>query len=112
MSDAFTDSRAYFDTVIAFLDSPGTNGLDHAQLEDRLRDHSRELFRRLFQDHLDQRAAAETRLPAVTDADGVVRGCVEADHHRGLATIFGVVDVTRLAYRCRGSRTFMSPTPC
>ena len=35
----------------------------------------------------------------VTDADGVRRGRVETGHTRGLATIFGQVAVTRLAYR-------------
>ena len=30
------------------------------------------------------------------------RGIVEPDHDRGLATVFGEVEVTRMAYRHRG----------
>jgi hypothetical protein len=33
---------------------------------------------------------------------GIARGAVEADHSRALATVFGEVRVTRLAYRRRG----------
>jgi hypothetical protein len=38
----------------------------------------------------------------VVDAEGVGRGSVEADHERSLATVFGEVVVSRLAYRRRG----------
>ena len=38
----------------------------------------------------------------VKDADGVRHGAVETGHTRPLATIFGSVSVTRLAYRRRG----------
>ena len=52
-------------------------------------------MRLLYQYHLDLRAARETRLAQVRDADG-------AEHSRALATVFGEVSVTRLAYRRRG----------
>jgi len=38
----------------------------------------------------------------VVGADGVARCSVEAGHERGLLTVFGKVEVTRLAYRRRG----------
>lgn len=100
--DGYEASRAVFDTVVAFLDGDESAGMDHAQLEDQLQQRSRQLFCRLFQDHLDRRAQRERRVEVVVDADGVGRPSVEAGHHRGLATVFGDVDVERLAYRRRG----------
>src|SRR5207247_8466152 len=43
------------------------------------------------------------RLPAVRDADAVAHTSVEAGHQRGLHTIFGELEVRRLAYRARGA---------
>lgn len=100
--DAYGASRASFETVVAFLDGDDAAGMEHSELEDQLQERSRQLFCRLFQDHLDRRAQRERRLETVTDAEGVGRPNVEAGHHRGLATVFGEVDVERLAYRCRG----------
>jgi hypothetical protein len=100
--DGYGASRAVFEAVVAFLESDEAAGMEHAELEDRLTERSRELFRLLFQDHLDRRAQRERRLATVTDAEGVARPAVEAGHHRRLATVFGDVDVERLAYRCRG----------
>src|ERR1019366_3624591 len=39
----------------------------------------------------------------VTGSDQVARGTVERGHDRGLATVFGEVTVTRMAYRHRGA---------
>jgi len=100
--DGYDASRDLFDTVVAFLDSDEAAGMEHAELEDNLHQRSRELFRRLFQDHLDRRAQREERLDAVSGADGADRANVEAGHHRGLLTVFGAVEVERLAYRCAG----------
>src|SRR5574342_158370 len=52
--------------------------------------------------HLDLRALTEPRLTGVADADGVPRGAVETGHARGPRSVFGEVDVRRLAYRRRG----------
>ena len=67
------------------------------------RDDLRELIRLLYQDHLDLRAAGEQRRDVVVDADadGSRRARVEAGQVRPLQSIFGAVDVTRLAYRRR-----------
>lgn len=64
----------------------------------------RELVRRLHQDHLDLRAVREQRRDDVVDAEGSRRVRVEAGQVRPLQTIFGAVEVTRLAYRRRGKR--------
>ena len=67
-------------------------------MEQQLDTRGRDLLRLLFQDHVDLRALREGRLE-VSDADRSSRTRVEAGHARGLATIFGEVTVTRLAYR-------------
>jgi hypothetical protein len=59
----------------------------------------RELQRQLAQDHLDLRAARETRLLEVRDADGVAHNALEPGHRRALATVVGTVQVSRVAYR-------------
>jgi hypothetical protein len=99
--DAFAASRARFATVLDWLDGVEAGALTHAELEDRLDTEGRGLLCQLLQDHLDLRAQRETRV-AVVDADGMTHGAVEAGHARRLATVFGEVDVTRLAYRRRG----------
>jgi hypothetical protein len=98
-ADGFEGSRSEFDSIVGWLDSPDTAGLDHGVLEEQLRTRSRELLRRLFQDHLDLRAAREVRLDGVTNAVEVVHSRVETGHHRYLSTLVGKVTVTRLAYR-------------
>jgi hypothetical protein len=95
---AFGESRGRFETVLAWLEGEEATGLSHGELEARLEVESREVF----QDHLELRAQKETRLEDVVDADGVPRGAAEAGHERGLATVFGEVQVRRLAYRRRG----------
>lgn len=79
---------------------PGT----HEQLEIRLDGDARELCRQLLQDHLDLRAGREQPAEPVVGAGGVEHRYVEAGHQRLLATIFGEVTVTRLAYRAKGER--------
>jgi hypothetical protein len=102
--DAFDRSRQLFEKVVVGLADFGCGELTHAQLEDQLAERSRELMRSLFQDHLDLRAAREQRLPeGVTGAEGVVRARAEKGHQRDLATVFGTVTVTRIAYRAPGA---------
>lgn len=100
--DGFEASRTRFEQVCSMLGGPKASSLTHAELEQRLDADGRELLRQLYQDHLDLRAAREQRQTGVADADGTPRRAVEAGHTRPLATIFGQVTVTRLAYRARG----------
>ncbi|MGH8903147.1 MAG: ISKra4 family transposase, partial [Egibacteraceae bacterium] len=62
-----------------------------------------QLQRRLYQDHLDLRAAREADHHDVTGADRVERTRTETGHHRKLATVFGEVSVERKAYRAPGA---------
>ena len=99
---AFGSSRERFESVLAFLESAEAAKLGHGELETSLEQQGRELLRQLYQDHLDLRAHQEVRLQEVVDAQGVGRGAAEAGHERCLTTVFGDVQVRRIAYRSRG----------
>jgi hypothetical protein len=100
-TDAFASSRCQFEGVVSFLGTHEAMALEHGALEERLDQESREVFRRLFQDHLVVRAQREQRVEVV-DTAGNAHASVEAGHRRTLATVFGQVQVERLAYRKRG----------
>jgi hypothetical protein len=100
--EAFTASRVRFETVLGWLAGREASGLEHFELEAGVQEDARELFRQLFQDHLDLRAAREQRIADVADADQVAHPNTERGHTRGLGTVFGPVRVTRIAYRARG----------
>jgi hypothetical protein len=95
----FTASRQYFDSVVGFLDGEAAAGLQHGQLEEHLAEVGRELIRLLQQDHTNLRAVREERLAEVAEPDGTIHTRVEHGHTRTLATIFGEIDVPRMAYR-------------
>ncbi|WP_407697892.1 ISKra4 family transposase [Streptomyces kaniharaensis] len=99
---AFTASRHLFDQVTDELGSAETAALTHSQLEDLLSSRMREVTRQLFQDHVRLRELTEQRLPEVVDASGVERTRIERGRSRILATVFGKVTVTRIAYRGSG----------
>ena len=99
----FDRSRGLFEEMVAGLADRGSGQLTHTQLEGHLAQRSRELTRSLFQDHLDLRACREQRIPeGVTGAEGMVRTRAERGRQRELATVFGTVTVTRIAYRAPG----------
>jgi len=100
-TDGFAGSRERFETLVGFLDGAAAARLSHGELEDQLDTEGRQLLRQLFSDHLTLRAQTEPRLD-VTGADGIRRGRVEPGHHRDLLTVFGGVQVSRLAYRTPG----------
>jgi hypothetical protein len=97
----FATSQAHFAAILRLVDSDDALSLSHSELEELLDTEGRKLIRQLLQDHLDLRANREPRVEVVA-ADGVRHAHVERDHQRPLQTIFGEVDVTRLAYRSRG----------
>jgi hypothetical protein len=98
----FTGSRDRFETVLGWLEGDKAATSSHGELEERLQVDARELFRQLLQDHLDLRTQNEPRICDVTDASGVPRRTAETGHTRALATVFGEVNVVRIAYRRRG----------
>jgi hypothetical protein len=98
----FARSREAFAQAEQWLAGPEAAGLGHAALEKGLAARGQEITRRLMQDHLAALAAAEPRLAQVTGPDGVVRRRAEAGHARVLASVFGPVTVSRIAYRAPG----------
>lgn len=99
--DPFTGSRACFEDLVGWLEGTEAATLTHAQLEEQLDLRGRELLRRMFQGQLDLRALRESRTE-VTDVRGIGHRAVETGHARALSSLFGPVQVTRLAYRHRG----------
>ena len=100
---AFAQSREYYAELEEWLAGEGAAALQHAELEEQLQTRGRELLRRLHQGHLDLLAAREERRDDVTGTDGIARTRKESGHHRPLATVFGQVTVTRMAYRAPGA---------
>lgn len=100
--DAFAASAGLFAAACAELAAPEAAVMTHAQLEDLLGARMREVTRQLFQDHLTLRARDEVRSEEVVDSAGVGRSRIERGRHRMLATVFGKVIVTRIAYRGTG----------
>jgi hypothetical protein len=94
--DAFAQAQQW-------LAGPQAAGLDHAAVEKELAARGREIQRLLFQEYLDERAAAEPRLAQVAGQDGVTRTRAERGHARQLASVFGPVQVSRIAYRAAGA---------
>jgi hypothetical protein len=72
---------------------------DHGEREEAISREGRELERRLLQATFRLDAAQEERAPQVTSSAGVRYKTVEPGQGRGLASIFGPVRVTRMAYR-------------
>lgn len=111
---AFAASRGAFEALVVTLASAQAAGWTHDQLEDHLETDGREVLRLLYQDHLDLRALREQhaishalaagRMEPILDADGIGHRKVEPGHHRQLATVFGMVRVTRCAFRADTTR--------
>ncbi len=99
---AFAQSREFYARTEQWL-AGAAAGLQHAELEEQLGARGRELLRRMFQGHLDLLASREVRRGDVTGADGIARPRTEEGHGRALATVFGPVTVSRIAYRAAGA---------
>ncbi|MGH3277779.1 MAG: hypothetical protein ACRDNW_01405, partial [Trebonia sp.] len=73
--------------------------LDHGDREKLIAEEGRRTQQQLLQATFELDAAREEKAPGVTSAAGIRHGNVEKGTKRGLASIFGPVTVTRLAYR-------------
>lgn len=100
---AFGAARGLFDALVDELGDPAADELTHAELEERIATRGREVMRQMLQDHLDLRSIREPRRSEVTGSDRVARRRIEPGHERALATVFGTVTVTRIAYRALGA---------
>ncbi len=99
----FERSVQKFDKLVGFLESDEARTLTHAELETQVDAYGRDLLRQAVEDHLAVRAYEEPRRTDVVDADGVPHTTVERHQIRTLTTIFGDVNVGRLAYRHPGA---------
>jgi hypothetical protein len=100
---AFARSREAFAQAVGWLAGEEAAGLEHAALEEQIMARGREMQRLLLQEHLDARAAREQPLAQVTGPDGIARTRAETGHTRSLASVFGPVQVSRIAYRAPGA---------
>ena len=100
--EGFERSAERFCALAGWLAGEQARDLEHSELEARLAEDGRELLRALLQDHFNLRAVLEPRVDGVVGADGVPRANVERAHERELLSVFGGVEVGRLAYRARG----------
>ena len=98
LAAALADSAEQFSGLLTWA-AEESRYLDHGEREEAIGREGRELERRLLQATFLLDAAREERAPHVTSAAGVRHRTVEAGQGRGLASVFGPVRVTRMAYR-------------
>ena len=103
LADVFAGADGLFAGLKGWLAGAEAAGMGHAELEKQVSVRGRELLRVVLQAHLDLRAGREQRQPAVTGPDQVTRTRAEKGHTRALASVFGQVTVTRIAYRAPGA---------
>jgi hypothetical protein len=110
--DPFAAPEAMFAALAGWLAGPEAALMTACEIEEHLGEQGREVLRLLLQAHLDLRAAREEqrarrhRAP-VTGTDGITRARLETGHGRLLATLFGMVRVTRCAWRRPGAGDFL-----
>src|SRR6266568_439365 len=98
LAAALADSAEQFAGLLTWA-AQESGFLDHGEREEAISREGRELERRLLQATFLLDAAREERAPHVTSAAGVRHRTVEAGQGRSLASVFGPVRVTRMAYR-------------
>jgi hypothetical protein len=96
---AFTAARGLFESLVGDLADRSADRLTHGELEAMIGRRGREVMRELLQGHMDLRSIREPQLKQITDVSGVAHRRIERGHERLLATVFGTVTVTRIAYR-------------
>jgi hypothetical protein len=100
LAAALAGTADQFSAMLAWA-AEDAAGLDHGDRETAIGESGRELQRRLLEATFAIDSAREERITQVTSAAGIRHGSVETGHDRGLASVFGPVRVTRLAYRNR-----------
>ena len=96
--DEFSAAREQFEMIVGALQSDEMMAAEHGDVEQFLFADGFELLRRLFQGHLDRRAAAEPLRESVKGSDGVERTHRRVGCTRPLESIFGEVTVSRVGY--------------
>ena len=109
--DPFAISAGMFAELAAGLAGPEAAAMTDAELEEHLEEQGRRVLLQLLQDHYDLRAlreetAARARRAPATGTDGITRTRLETGRRRALASLFGVVRVSRCAWRFPGAPDF------
>jgi Uncharacterised protein family (UPF0236) len=100
-SDPFEPARRAARELEEKLCSTEALTMTHGDLETVVRRDGMEMMRRFLAGHLELRSIKEPRFPVVEGADGVDRTHARATS-RQLVTVFGDVEVKRLAFSARG----------
>src|SRR5215475_12509062 len=95
-AEAYLAAYEQFDSIISQLRAPQAQHMPHSELEKLIETEGRELLRRLFQAHVDERSPGTVAEP-VLDTDGHLHPPHRC-HTRHLMTLFGEVEVVRMGY--------------
>lgn len=98
--DFFAEAEMKFEDLVKQLDSPAAKELTHGQAEDLIAEQGKELLRRLFQGWLDAQGPGDLG-PVLVGRDEVERE-EKRYRERGLESLFGEVEFSRLSYESRG----------
>jgi hypothetical protein len=96
--DAFKLANEQYEILLATIRSPEYQALEHGEVEQFVHQEGTELLRRLFQGHLDLRAANEVQYQSLVGSDQHTRPHHRKNTQRQLETLFGEVVVTRVGY--------------
>jgi hypothetical protein len=94
--EPFNETDVVYEELKTYLLGTEAGALSHSDLEREIEKKTRELARRLLQEHLDQRGTGEVAGP-VQDATGTTRSETRP-HKRTLGSVFGPVKVNRVGY--------------
>jgi hypothetical protein len=100
LEHAYDQGRQYFEQIVEYLDTGEANSMSHSELERELEKRSRELMRKLLQEHIDRRGPGRCEDP-VCGADGIARTRVKSQD-RDLESVFGTIRVNRSGYGQEG----------
>jgi hypothetical protein len=96
--DVFKLANEQYEILLTTIRSPEYQSLEHGDVEQFVHQAGTELLRRLFQGHLDLRAANEVQYQSLVGSDQQPRPHHRKDTQRQLETLFGEVVVTRVGY--------------
>lgn len=102
--EEFAPARDTLKGLLNFLVSKEVRQMEHGELEERLRTEGDCLLKGLYQATLDLFAKNEPKLKSVTGSDEIERNH-RRTRERGLMTIFGEVEVNRMAYGKPGEQS-------
>ncbi|MDJ0568058.1 MAG: ISKra4 family transposase [Pleurocapsa sp. MO_192.B19] len=101
--DVFKLANEQYDLLLETISSGEYQALEHGEVELLIQKEGTELLRRLFQGHLDLRAANEAQHQSLIGSDQYSRSHHRQDTQRQLETLFGEVVVTRVGYSTKAA---------